>query len=100
MVLCLIRTCGVIFKEYYDFDGGSFHRLFQQQSEPVNCCIEKLKGHESSSESVPNTGTKDKPIFLPAFRSRGEPEDKLQISYAVPDSYIKAKPQIRAHQVS
>ncbi|KAI5061125.1 hypothetical protein GOP47_0023630 [Adiantum capillus-veneris] len=91
-------------EDYYEFDGGSFHKLLQQQPEVKSPSASQAKSYGSvrkSLHALDATGGKAESIVIPSFRMCMEPMDSLQHStfpYILPDSYIKAGSTIENHQ--
>eukprot|EP00250_Pteridium_aquilinum_P020427 c24810_g1_i1 orf=295-4452(+) len=91
-------------RDYYEFDGGSFYRMLQQQPESNNPFISKVKSDVSNKRTLDGLDVKGKksgPILIPSFRSQIKSDDSLQNSglpYALPESYIKGSSECQSCQ--
>lgn len=102
----LIYISCIQLQDYYDFDGGSFYRMLQQQPEFKNTSISKAKLNGSNRKSVDvldAAGEKAEPILIPSFRCWMGSKDGMQNSgppYVLPNSYIKTNIGSKNLQVS
>ncbi|MCO5557711.1 hypothetical protein L7F22_011282 [Adiantum nelumboides] len=81
-------------EEYYEFDGGSFHRMLGQQPEVKSSCPGQAKLNGSIRKvlhALDPAREKVDSIVIPSFRVCEESEGSLQHSglpYILPDSYV------------
>ncbi|MCO5614033.1 hypothetical protein L7F22_068313 [Adiantum nelumboides] len=81
-------------EEYYEFDGGSFHRMLGQQPEVKSSCPGQAKPNGSIRKvlhALDPALEKVDSIVIPSFRVCEEPEGSLQHSglpYILPDLHV------------
>lgn len=82
-------------QDYYDFDGGSFYRMLQQQGDLKKISCDQMVSTSSSkrsSDALEREEGKRNPIKTPSFRivpDFEEQEQRSRLTYTVPQGYIR-----------